>query len=89
MFLFAGEMDPIVQRNLVNRLCEEHDGICGVFVSSGRGQDHRYIIGSRTMDSREIQKLLREKLGAKGGGKPEMIQGSVTATESCIAEVLP
>ena len=89
VFLFAGEMDPIVQRNLVNRLCEEHDGICGVFVSSGRGQDHRYIIGSRTMDSREIQKLLREKLGAKGGGKPEMIQGSVTATESCIAEVLP
>ena len=25
----------------------------------------------------------------KGGGKPEMIQGSVTGTESCIAEVLP
>ncbi len=41
------------------------------------------------MDSRDVQKALREKLGAKGGGKPEMIQGSVTGTESCIAEVLP
>ena len=89
VFLFVGDMDNIVQRNLVNRLCEEHDGFCGVFAGSDNEGKYRYIIGSRKMDSRDVQKALREKLGAKGGGKPEMIQGSVTGTESCIAEVLP
>ena len=89
VFLFVGDMDNIVQRNLVNRLCEEHDGFCGVFAGSDKENKYRYIVGSRKMDSRNVQKVLREKLGAKGGGKPEMIQGSVTGTESCIAEVLP
>ena len=89
VFLFVGDMDNIVQRNLVNKLCEEHDGFCGVFAGSDIEGRYRYIIGSRQMDSRDVQKALREKLGAKGGGKPEMIQGSVTGTESCIAEVLP
>ena len=89
VFLFVGEMDAIVQRNLVNRMCEEHSGICGVFAGSDKEGRYRYIIASRSRDSREIQKILRDKLGAKGGGKPEMIQGSVMGTESAIAEVLP
>ena len=89
VFLFVGEMDAIVQRNLVNRMCEEHSGICGVFAGSDSEGRYRYIIASRSGDSREVQKILREKLGAKGGGKPEMIQGSVMGTESAITEVLP
>ena len=89
VFLFVGEMDTIVQRNLVNRMCEEHSGICGVFAGSDEEGKYRYIIASRTKDSREVQKILRDKLGAKGGGKPEMIQGSVMGTESAITEVLP
>ena len=88
VFMFAGEMDPIVQRNLVNRLCEEHEGVCGVFAGDDAEQKYRYIIGSRTSDSREVQKVLKEKLGAKGGGKPEMIQGSVNGTEARIREAL-
>jgi len=88
VFLFAGEMDPIVQRNLVNRLCGEHEGVCGVFAGDDTEQKYRYIIGSRNSDSREVQKVLREKLGAKGGGKPEMIQGSVNDTEARIREAL-
>ena len=86
-FLFVGDMDPIVQRNLVNALCERHEGFCGVF--SGNDEQYRYIIGSRKMDSRDVQKILREKLGAKGGGKPAMIQGSVNGTEARIREILP
>ena len=89
VFLFTGEMDAIVQRNLVNRMCEEHSGICGVFAGSDAEGRYRYIIASRSRDSREVQKILRDKLGAKGGGKPEMIQGSVMGTESAITEVLP
>ena len=89
VFLFVGSMDAIVQRNLVNRMCEEHSGFCGVFVGSDEEGRYRYIIAGRSGDSREVQKILRDKLGAKGGGKPEMIQGSVMGTESAITEVLP
>lgn len=88
VWLFAGEMDAIVQRNLVNRLVEEHEGVCGVFTGDDDAQKYRYIIGSRTADSRQVQKLLRESLDAKGGGKPEMIQGSVDSTMARIREVL-
>lgn len=92
VYMFVGEMDTIVQRNLVNRLCEEHEGVCGVFSGSASGTDestsYRYIIGSRSADSREVQRVLREKLGAKGGGKPEMIQGSVSGTEEEIRKAL-
>ena len=85
--LFVGEMDAIVQRNMVNRLMEEHSGICGVFCGDDEA-GYRYIIGSRTLDARETQKKLREKLGAKGGGKPAMVQGSVSGTKASVEEVL-
>ena len=89
VFLFVGDMDTIVQRNLVNRLCEEHDGVCGVFTGSDEDEQYRFIIASRTMDSREVLKPLREHLGAKGGGKPEMVQGSVSGSSDRIRGVLP
>jgi alanyl-tRNA synthetase len=60
-----------------------------VFAGSDEEAQYRYIIGSRTMDAREMQKILREKFGAKGGGKPVMIQGSVCAGEAQIREILP
>ena len=87
VFLFVGDMDTIVQRTLVNRLCEEHSGFCGVFCGDD-GTGYRYIIGSRTRDAGEAQKKLREKLGAKGGGKPAMVQGSVTGIKESIEEAL-
>ena len=87
VFLFAGDMDTIVQRSLVNRLCEEHSGICGVFCGDD-GSGYRYIIGSRTGDSREVQKKLRDVLGAKGGGRPAMVQGSVSGTKASVEDVL-
>ena len=87
-FVFAQEMDAIVQRNLVNRLTEEHTGVCGVFVGDDEN-GYRYIIGSGNEDVREIQTLLREKCGAKGGGKPVMVQGSVKADEKALRGILP
>lgn len=38
---------------------------------------YRYVITSRNIDVREIGRMLTNELGARGGGKPEMIQGSV------------
>ena len=36
----------------------------------------------------EVGKMLREKLGAKGGGRGTMVQGMVSAKRSEIEEVL-
>ena len=46
------------------------------------------ILGSKTKDCREIATLLREKTGARGGGSAAMIQGSVSAEEKDLRELL-
>ena len=87
-YLFAEEMDAVVQRNLVNRLMEEHEGVCGVFIGSD-GNGYRYVIGSHSEDVRKVQAVLREKCGAKGGGKAVMVQGSAAAGEELLRKALP
>lgn len=84
--LFAGDLQPLVQRNAVNTLMESHAGFCAVFV--GEGEDWHYILGMREGDSRQVNQILREKLGARGGGKPAMVQGSVHASEQAIRQAL-
>ena len=87
VLLFEEDLDVPVMRNAVNALVEAHSGICGIFAGSDADGYH-YIVGSRSKDCREAAATLREKFGAKGGGKPEMVQGSVTASEADIRSVL-
>ena len=57
---------------------------CGGYVAAFSGNDaegYRYIIGSSTLDCRELASTLRNTFGAKGGGKAPMIQGNVVATK--------
>lgn len=84
--LFVGELDGIALRNAVNRLTETYSGYCAVF--SGDSQGYRFVLGSRTRDSREPGALLRERFSAKCGGSAPMIQGSVTAREAELRECL-
>ena len=78
VILFERDLDTAVMRNVVNKLMETHDGVCGIFVGTDE-EGYNFIIGSKVMDCREIATILREKFGARGGGKPQMIQGSVVA----------
>ncbi|MGN0428066.1 MAG: alanyl-tRNA editing protein [Agathobacter sp.] len=87
VLLFEKDLDSNGARNAVNKLVENYDGLCGVFCGDDAG-GYSYVIGSKTMDCKEIANLLREKLSARGGGSPAMIQGSVTATEEQIKNVL-
>lgn len=66
-------------RELVNLVLEREVGICAVFAGNDE-EGYRYVIGSKTMDTREAAKLMNEKFHGRGGGKPEMVQGSVTGT---------
>ena len=87
-YLFAEEMDAVVQRNLVNKLMEEHEGVCGVLIGNDEC-GYKYVIGSRTVDVRTVQAQLKEQCGARGGGKPVMVQGSAAACEARLRSILP
>lgn len=87
VILFERDLDTPVMRNVVNQLMENHTGICGVFVGDDT-EGYNYIIGSKSVDCRELATKLREELNARGGGKPQMIQGSLTAKEDEIKKVL-
>lgn len=52
-------------------------------VFSGNDSDgYKYAVTSRTQDLRQIGKDLNAACNGRGGGKPEMIQGSVAATKA-------
>lgn len=87
VYLFEDNLDAQVMRNAVNQLVTEHSGICGIFAGDDE-EGYRYIIGSSTEDARTIATILREKLGAKGGGSAAMVQGSVVAKKEMILELI-
>ncbi len=76
--LFEPELDMLSLRELVNAGMEKCGGICAAF--AGGDGDWKYIIGSRTADLRSMTKEINAAIGGRGGGRPEMIQGSCTAS---------
>ena len=46
------------------------------------------MIGSKAVDTRVLAKKLNEKFHGRGGGKPEMVQGSLCGNEMEIREEL-
>lgn len=87
VILFERDLDTPVMRTVVNKLMEMHDGVCGIFVGTD-AEGYNFIIGSKTRDCRDVAALLREKFEARGGGKPQMIQGSLVASEDEIVHSL-
>ena len=87
VWVFEKDLSTLSARAMMNALCEKNYPYAGVFVGDDAG-GYQYLIGSRSGDARTPNQLLREKLGARGGGKPQMVQGSVTASETAIREVL-
>ena len=86
-WFFEEELDTKAQRDFVNLLVEKCSGYAGVFVGSDEG-GYKYIIGSSDQDSRIPNQVLRESFKARGGGKPEMVQGSVSAAKADILTAL-
>ena len=87
VLLFEQDIENPVMRNAVNELTEKHSGICGVFVGNDE-EGYSFIIGSANLDCTKVAAVLREKTGAKCGGKKMMIQGSVQAREEALKEVI-
>ncbi len=86
-FLFEGDLSVPAQRELMNRMCSMGWRYAGVLVGSDE-TGWKYLIGSRGQDARILNQMLRETFGAKGGGKPEMVQGTVMASRADVEEAL-
>lgn len=70
-------------RLLCNSVLPKCGGICAAF--SGNDNDgYRYIMASSSIDLRAKSKEINTALSGRGGGTPQMIQGSVSAPEHTI-----
>ncbi|MCF0131379.1 MAG: alanyl-tRNA editing protein [Pseudobutyrivibrio sp.] len=76
VIIFSSNLDVKVMRDAVNGLVEGHPGICAVF-SGDDEMGYSFILGSQTVDCKEIADMLRNNHGGKCGGSGTMIQGSV------------
>lgn len=85
--LFEDGIDTNTARNCVNALVEKYSGFSAFFMGNDE-EGYSFIIGSKNADCNTVAAALRNKLGARGGGKPVMVQGSVKAAKSEIKEVL-
>ena len=85
--LFECGIDTNTARNCVNALVEKYSGFSAFFMGNDE-EGYSFIIGSKNADCNTVAAALRNKLDARGGGKPVMVQGSVKAAKSEIEEVL-
>lgn len=81
------ELEGNGPRELMNLLIEKGTGVAAVF-SGNDGEGYRYVIGSRQKDTRVIAKKLNETFCGRGGGKPEMVQGSLAGEAAAIRKLL-
>ena len=68
-------------RELMNKLLEKEIVVAIVFAGNDE-KGYRYVIGSRSQDVRNLAKEMNGTLNGRGGGKPEMVQGSVACKKA-------
>lgn len=96
--LFEDGLEGEEPRMLMNLVLKNGHKMCAVFWKSeknGQGTEnqnpasaevYRYCIGSTSRDVRELGKALNARFAGRGGGKPEMVQGSVTGNDEQLRE---
>ena len=77
---FEDHLEAYTRREFVNLLSARFSGVACLFIGNDES-GYRYIFGSKTEDTRPLCKALNGQCGGKGGGKPEMVQGSLSGTQ--------
>lgn len=85
MVLFEEKLDGNGPRELMNLLLEKGAQIGAVFAGT-KETGFRYVIGSKELDVRPFAKVLNTAFNGRGGGKPEMVQGTLSGNEEAIRE---
>ena len=73
----------------LRRLCDAVLNVCGGRCACFSGDDaggHAYAVGQRGGDLRAFSKDMNQALGGRGGGKPDFVQGRVSAGREQIEE---
>lgn len=83
--IFENRLGEAARRELVNLLVKKSKGIVGVFCGDDEN-GYSYIIGSKNFDLRKCAKAINEALCGRGGGRPEMISGRVSASSDKIGD---
>ncbi len=78
--LFESGLEGDGPRLLMNLVMERGHELCAVFCGDDR-EGYRYVIGSSHIDLRNLVKELNAAFSGRGGGKPEMVQGSLKGNE--------
>ena len=83
--MFSEDISADAMREYVNEVLEKERILCAVFYGNDAA-GYRYVIGSRTQDLRAFSKMLNAAFEGRGGGKPEMVQGTVKGEARKIRE---
>lgn len=83
--LFEDEIDSNNLRRFCNALIEHLTGIVAIFTGSDT-DGYKYIIASKTEDTRPLGQSLNVTFNGRGGGKVEMVQGSIVGSKKEIKE---
>lgn len=87
-FLFFDDhMDMNLIRKYINEGMDHCNGICGAFVGNDNN-GYNYIFGSKTIDLRNLLKEFHQIFPGKGGGRPEMVQGSVSGNKNQLQQYI-
>lgn len=78
--VFDSEISGNSPRELMNQVLSRGASVCAVFAGT-EGTGYRYVIGSKECDVRPLCKKLNAAFEGRGGGKPEMVQGSLKGSE--------
>lgn len=81
VLLFENAMSADSVRKLAVAVLEQCGGRCTVFAGDDE-QGYQYAIGEQGGDLRTFTKELNQALNGRGGGKPNFVQGSVSAKKS-------
>lgn len=93
--LFEDGLEGEEPRILMNLVLKSGHKMCAVFWKSEKKapgtenaaeESYRYCIGSTSCDVRGLGKALNAQFAGRGGGKPEMVQGSVTGNDERLRE---
>jgi len=83
--LFEENLDRPGLQDLVTGAMEKTGGICAAFAGSEK-EGFRYIIGTKSRNLREEAKEINAAIHGRGGGSPQMLQGSAQCTRQEIRQ---
>ncbi len=85
MLFFTDGADADILRLTVNEAVKKCGGVCAAF-TGGDADGYKFVAASKNGGMKEFSRKMNEALSGRGGGRDEMIQGSVSCSEKDIKE---